>query len=109
MPGFSVWHCTPFTSTSTTTVLRLPHHLAQQTPTVRDPTTAVARLMAFIPTAVTAGCLRRPDLELLHPGTDFADRVKTALTAAADTLKADDTPTSTTERHRHDLLQQTPR
>ncbi|MFF2205518.1 hypothetical protein [Streptomyces sp. NPDC058145] len=97
----------PVTSTSTTTILRILRHLAKQT--VRDRTTAVTRLMAYIPTAVTVGYLREPDMELPLPGHDFAQRVRDLLAAAAcrpdvaDTLPA---RTSHSEQDLHDLLQQ---
>ncbi|MET9116640.1 hypothetical protein ABZX38_20935 [Streptomyces longwoodensis] len=97
----------PVTSTSTTTILRILRHLAKQT--VRDRTTAVTRLMAYIPTAVTVGYLREPDMELPLPGDDFAQRVKDLLAAAAcrpdvaDTLPA---RTSHADQDLPDLLQQ---
>ncbi|MFJ2565756.1 MULTISPECIES: hypothetical protein [unclassified Streptomyces] len=78
-------------STSTTTILRILQHLAKDT--VRPRTTAVTRLMAYIPTAVTIGYLREPDIELPLPGSDFARRVRDVLTATnrpdvSDTLPA---------------------
>ncbi|MEU3862740.1 hypothetical protein AB0F03_36460 [Streptomyces sp. NPDC028722] len=97
----------PVTSTSTTTILRILRHLAKQT--VRDRTTAVTRLMAYVPTAVTVGYLREPDMELPLPGHDFAERIKGLLAAAAsrpdvaDTLPA---RSSQAEQDLHDLLQQ---
>ncbi|MBB4789513.1 hypothetical protein [Streptomyces nodosus] len=85
-PGFN-----QVDSISTTTILRLLRHLAKDT--VRPRTTAVTRLMAYIPTAVTIGYLREPDMELPLPGPDFARRVRDVLTAAnrpdvSDTLPA---------------------
>ncbi|GAP52377.1 uncharacterized protein SAZU_7252 [Streptomyces azureus] len=38
--------------------------------------------MGCIPTAVTGGCLREPDTELLLPGCAFARRINSLLTAA---------------------------
>ncbi|TKS98701.1 hypothetical protein [Streptomyces lasalocidi] len=93
----------PVTSTSTTTILRILRHLAKQT--VRDRTTAVTRLMAYIPTAVTVGYLREPDMELPLPGDDFAQRVKDLLAAAA--CRPDVLPVRTSQAEQDlDLLQQ---
>ncbi|WP_413754860.1 hypothetical protein [Streptomyces sp. MMBL 11-3] len=72
-------HCV--TSTSTSTLLRILRHLAKHT--VRPRTTAVSHLMAYIPTAVTAGYLREPDMELPLPGDDFAQHIRDLLAAAA--------------------------
>ncbi|MFF5407835.1 hypothetical protein ACFY8K_33835 [Streptomyces misionensis] len=95
------------TSTSTTTILRILRHLSKEA--VRDRTAAVTRLMAYIPTAVTVGYLREPDMELPLPGHDFAHRVRDLLAAAAcrpdvaDTLPA---RTSQAEQDLHDLFEQ---
>ncbi|MER6557431.1 hypothetical protein ABT300_06605 [Streptomyces sp. NPDC001027] len=69
------------TSASTTHFMRILRHLAQQT--VRSRPAAIGKLMAYIPTAVTAGYLREPDTELPLPGDGFARRI-TSLLAAAD-------------------------
>lgn len=92
------------TSTSTTTILRILRHLAKTT--VRPRTTAVARLMDYIPTAVTVGYLREPDMDLPLPGPDFAQRVSALLTAAANRPDVSDTlparPTSS-DRNLHEI------
>ncbi|WP_394429866.1 hypothetical protein [Streptomyces sp. SGAir0957] len=67
-------------STSTTTILRILRHLSRHT--VRPRTMAVTHLMAYMPTAVTIGYLREPDMDLPLPGPDFAHRVGELLTAA---------------------------
>ncbi|MDX5571000.1 hypothetical protein PYK79_57540, partial [Streptomyces sp. ID05-04B] len=79
----SSWHPADhrITSASTTHFMRILRHLAQQT--VRSRPAAVAKLMAYIPMAVTAGYLREPDTELPLPGIEFARRI-TSLLAAAD-------------------------
>ncbi|MFE4626517.1 hypothetical protein [Streptomyces mirabilis] len=69
------------TSTSTTQFMRILRHLAKQT--VRSRPAAISKLMAYIPTAVTAGYLREPDSELPLPGHEFARRIN-ALLAAVD-------------------------
>ncbi|MFE3270967.1 hypothetical protein [Streptomyces sp. NPDC059215] len=71
------------TSASTTEFMRILRLLAKQT--VRSRPAAVSRLMAYIPTAVTAGYLREPDSELPLPGKEFARRITTLL-AAGDRL-----------------------
>ncbi|MFE3249787.1 hypothetical protein [Streptomyces sp. NPDC059209] len=78
-------------STSTTTILRILRHLAKNT--VRPRTTAVTRLMDYIPTAVTVGYLREPDMDLPLPlpGPDFARRVKELIAAAANRPDVSDT------------------
>ncbi|MET8102265.1 hypothetical protein ABZV29_38445 [Streptomyces sp. NPDC005236] len=67
------------TSASTSQFMRILRHLAQQT--VRSRPASVCKLMAYIPTAVTAGYLREPDTELPLPGREFARRVNTLLAA----------------------------
>ncbi|GAA2322538.1 hypothetical protein OKJ48_04580 [Streptomyces kunmingensis] len=67
-------------STSTTTILRILRHLSKHS--VRPRTTAVTHLMAYMPTAVTIGYLREPDMDLPLPGPDFAHHVSELLTAA---------------------------
>ncbi|MFE2581295.1 hypothetical protein [Streptomyces sp. NPDC059378] len=69
------------TSASTSQFMRILRHLAQQT--VRSRPASVCKLMAYIPTAVTAGYLREPDSELPLPGREFARRIN-ALLAAVD-------------------------
>ncbi|MFD6329221.1 hypothetical protein ACFWGI_06530 [Streptomyces niveus] len=66
---------------STTTMLRILHHLARQTS--HRPSAAVTSLMTYMPTAVATGYLREPDIELPLPGTDFARTVRSLLDAAA--------------------------
>lgn len=68
------------TSTSTTHFMRILRHLAKRT--VRSRPTAVSNLMAYIPTAVTAGYLREPDTELPLPGNEFACRINRLLCSA---------------------------
>ncbi|MGW4102075.1 hypothetical protein [Streptomyces sp. NPDC004976] len=70
------WHPAnhPITSTSTTTILRVLRHLSANT--TRSRSSAVLKLMAYIPRAVTAGYLREPETELPLPGADFAQRVQ---------------------------------
>lgn len=53
------------TSASTSQFMRILRHLAQQT--VRSRPASVCKLMAYIPTVVTAGYLREPDSELPCP------------------------------------------
>jgi hypothetical protein len=72
----------PVTSSTTSTILRILHHLGKHT--VRPRTAAVTELMAYIPTAVTVGYLREPEMELPLPGADFARRIKSLLAAAAN-------------------------
>lgn len=76
------WHPADhrITSTSTTHFMRILRHLAKQT--VRSRPAAVSKLMAYVPTAVTAGYLREPDMELPLPGNEFARRINNALAAA---------------------------
>jgi hypothetical protein len=69
------------TSASTSQFMRILRHLAQQT--VRSQPASVCKLMAYIPTVVTAGYLREPDSELPLPGGEFARRIN-ALLAAVD-------------------------
>ncbi|WRZ87743.1 hypothetical protein OHB54_00725 [Streptomyces sp. NBC_01007] len=69
------------TSASTSQFMRILRHLAQQT--VRSRPASVCKLMAYIPTVVTAGYLREPDSELPLPGGEFARRIN-ALLAAVD-------------------------
>ncbi|MER7966784.1 hypothetical protein [Streptomyces ardesiacus] len=57
--------------------MRILRHLAKQTARSRPAT--VSNLMAYIPTAVTAGYLREPDSELPLPGHEFARRINTLL------------------------------
>ncbi|HEY9327020.1 MAG TPA: hypothetical protein VIS09_02075 [Streptomyces sp.] len=64
--------------TTTPTFLRILRQLAKQTHRVR--TAEVTKLMAYVPTAVAAGYLREPDMDLPLPGDDFADRISTLLT-----------------------------
>ncbi|WP_327180373.1 hypothetical protein OG599_34885 (plasmid) [Streptomyces sp. NBC_01335] len=65
---------------STPTFLRILRQLAKQTDRVR--TAEVTELMAYVPTAVAAGYLREPDMDLPLPGHDFADKISTLLTTA---------------------------
>ncbi|MGW1563358.1 hypothetical protein ACWCQ1_43770 [Streptomyces sp. NPDC002144] len=85
------WHPAEhrITSTSTTTILRVLRHLAKYT--ARPRPAAVTALMAYVPTAVTAGYLRQPEIELPVPGPGFAKRIAMLLTAAA---ARPDTPNS---------------
>ncbi|ALV48007.1 hypothetical protein ASR50_35210 [Streptomyces sp. 4F] len=77
------WHPAEhrITSASTTHFMRILRHLAKQTARSRPAT--VSNLMAYIPTAVTAGYLREPDSELPLPGHEFARRIN-ALLARTD-------------------------
>lgn len=68
------------TSASTTHLMRILRHLAKQS--VRSRPAAISKLMAYIPTAVTAGYLREPDTELPLPGDEFARRINSLLGAA---------------------------
>ncbi|MFF8592309.1 hypothetical protein ACF061_12820 [Streptomyces sp. NPDC015220] len=81
------------THSSTTTILRILRHLAKTT--TRPRTAAVSELMTYVPTAVAAGYLRQPEMELPMPGGDFAHRIRTLLTAAANRPAA---PTSLPSR-----------
>ncbi|MEU3340636.1 hypothetical protein [Streptomyces sp. NPDC006668] len=77
------WHPAEhrITSTSTTTILRVLRHLAKYT--ARPRPAAVTALMAYVPTAVTAGYLRLPEIELPLPGPGFVKRLSMLLAAAA--------------------------
>ncbi|MFJ8824417.1 hypothetical protein ACIREE_21840 [Streptomyces sp. NPDC102467] len=77
-------------STSTTTILRILRHLSKHT--VRPRTTAVTHLMAYMPTAVTIGYLREPDMDLPLPGPDFARHVRAVLTTAGRPDASDTLP-----------------
>ncbi|MEV7427727.1 hypothetical protein [Streptomyces sp. NPDC091212] len=81
---------------STTTMLRVLHHLARQT-TTRRPSAAVASLMTYMPTAVAVGYLREPDMELPLPGPGFARTVRALL---ADAAHRADTPAALQSRSR---------
>ncbi|MFF8234716.1 hypothetical protein [Streptomyces caelestis] len=74
------WHPADhrITSTSTTHFMRILRHLAKQT--VRSRPAGVSKLMAYMPTAVTAGYLREPDTELPLPGWEFAHLINSFLT-----------------------------
>ncbi|MGK5693286.1 hypothetical protein ACSNOJ_10345 [Streptomyces sp. URMC 128] len=87
------WHPADhrITSTSTTHFMRILRHLAKQT--VRSRPAGVSKLMAYIPTAVTAGYLREPDTELPLPGREFARRINSLLTAADRPSVWDSRPT----------------
>ncbi|MET7715457.1 hypothetical protein [Streptomyces sp. NPDC005407] len=78
------WHpaAEQVTNTSTTTMLRILRQLARYT--TRPQSAAVTELMAYIPTAVAAGYLRQPEMDLPMPGPDFAHRISTLLDMAAD-------------------------
>ncbi|MFI7019951.1 hypothetical protein [Streptomyces sp. NPDC050164] len=58
--------------------MRILRHLAKQT--VRSRPAGVSKLMAYMPTAVTAGYLREPDTELPLPGWEFAHLINSLLT-----------------------------
>ncbi|MGV9902404.1 hypothetical protein ACWDU8_07950 [Streptomyces sp. NPDC003388] len=65
--------------------------------------------MAYIPTAVTVGYLREPDVELPLAGNDFAQHVRDLIVAAAcrpDVANTLPARTSQAEQDLHDLLQQ---
>ncbi|WP_333749125.1 hypothetical protein [Streptomyces sp. IBSBF 2394] len=67
------------TSASTTHLMRILRHLAKQT--VRTRPATISKLMAYVPTAVTAGYLREPDTEIPLPGDEFARRINYLLAA----------------------------
>lgn len=69
------------TSASTTTILRVLHHLAKQIARPRSAT--VTELMDYMPTAVATGYLREPEMELPMPGPGFAAKIRAVLTEAA--------------------------
>ncbi|MEV7238861.1 hypothetical protein AB0N06_34620 [Streptomyces sp. NPDC051020] len=73
---------TQVTNASTTTMLRILRHLAKYT--TRPQSAAVTKLMAYIPTAVAAGYLRQPEMDLPVPGPDFSHRISTLLDLATD-------------------------
>ncbi|MEV6400550.1 hypothetical protein AB0M39_38210 [Streptomyces sp. NPDC051907] len=83
-PAGPTWHPAgrQVTSASTTTMLRVLRHLAKHT--TRPYSAAVTELMAYIPTAVAAGYLRQPEIDLPMPGPDFADRISTLLDTATN-------------------------
>lgn len=66
---------------TTPTILRMLRHLAKGTARAR--TAKVTELMAYVPTAVVAGYLREPDIDLPTPGSDFAGHINTLLTTKA--------------------------
>jgi hypothetical protein len=70
------------TDAPTTTMLRVLRHLAKST--AHPQSAVVTELMAYIPTAVAAGYLRQPEMDLPMPGPDFARRVSALLDAAAN-------------------------
>lgn len=76
---------------STPTFLRILRQLAKQTDRVR--TAEVTELMAYVPTAVAAGYLREPDMDLPLPGHDFADKISALLTTAPTSSPPGDVPT----------------
>ncbi|MFE7302951.1 hypothetical protein [Streptomyces sp. NPDC057579] len=78
------------TDTSTTTILRTLRLLAKSTP--RERTAAVAELMHYLPNAVAAGYLRQPEVEIPMPGSDFARRIRSLLTAALEHTDFSATP-----------------
>ncbi|WP_329167798.1 hypothetical protein OG939_36035 [Streptomyces sp. NBC_01685] len=85
---------------STTTMLRVLHHLARQTSPRPSPAT-VTSLMTYMPTAIAVGYLREPDMELPLPGPDFARTIRTLLTTAphlADPLDTRSRPRRHTNR-----------
>ncbi|MFF9788554.1 hypothetical protein [Streptomyces nigrescens] len=69
-------------SASTTTILRVLRHLSKHTSRPRS--AAVNGLMDYMPTAVAVGYLREPDMEMPMPGPNFARKIRTLLTAAAN-------------------------
>ncbi|WP_051879416.1 hypothetical protein [Streptomyces sp. NRRL B-24720] len=83
-PAAPSWHTAgrQITDASFTTMLRIRRHLAKYT--ARPQSAAVAELMAYIPTAVAAGYLRQPEMDLPMPGPDFAYCISTLLGIAAD-------------------------
>ncbi|MFK0112486.1 hypothetical protein [Streptomyces sp. NPDC091217] len=93
----SEWHPAthPVTSTSTTTILRILRHLSKHT--VRYRTAAVSELMAYVPTAVTVGALRAPEMDLPLPGPDFAHHINLMLASAASRPDVSDTLPARTE------------
>ncbi|MGW1094205.1 hypothetical protein ACWD5W_00285 [Streptomyces sp. NPDC002455] len=66
---------------TTPTILRMLRHLAKGTARAR--TAKLTELMAYVPTAVVAGYLREPDMDLPMPGRDFAGHINTLLTTKA--------------------------
>ncbi|NUK75395.1 hypothetical protein [Streptomyces lunaelactis] len=83
-PAAPSWHPAgrQVTATSTTTMLRVLRHLAKYT--TRPHSAVVTELMAYIPTAVAAGYLRQPEIDLPMPGPDFADHISTLLDTATN-------------------------
>ncbi|MET9388783.1 hypothetical protein ABZY09_49580 [Streptomyces sp. NPDC002928] len=80
----AAWHPANhrITHTSTTTILRILRHLAKYS--ARPRPAALTALMAYVPTAVTVGYLRQPEMDLPTPGPDFARRISTLLATAAN-------------------------
>ncbi|GAA0466165.1 hypothetical protein [Streptomyces olivaceiscleroticus] len=81
LPSFFSPLASLITNASTTTILQVLRRLGKGT--VRPRSSAVAELMAYIPTAVAAGYLRWPEVELPTPGPDFASRINGLLTEAS--------------------------
>jgi hypothetical protein len=63
-------------------MLRILRHLAKNS--TRPRSAAITELMAYVPTAVTVGYLRQPEMDLPTPGADFARRISTLLATAAN-------------------------
>ncbi|MFJ2007770.1 hypothetical protein [Streptomyces chartreusis] len=72
----------PDAGASATSILHFLLHIAKYT--ARPRPAAVSELMAYVPLAVAAGYLRRPDMELPLPGTEFASTIRALLAAAAN-------------------------
>lgn len=72
----------PAASTSTSTILRVLRRLAQQT--ARSRTTAVSRLMTYLPPAVTSGYVCEAAIDLPLPGPDFANQINDLIDSAVD-------------------------
>ncbi|MFF3263875.1 hypothetical protein ACFYWO_32470 [Streptomyces sp. NPDC002932] len=67
-------------SSSTSTILRVLRHLSRHVSRPRS--AVVAELMEYMPTAVSIGYLREPDVDLPLPGNDFAARIVAVLDSA---------------------------
>ncbi|WP_299541738.1 hypothetical protein [uncultured Streptomyces sp.] len=76
---------------STSTFLRMLRLLTRHTQRPRS--TKTIELMTCLSTAVTAGYLREPDMDLPLPGDDFADRIRTLLTTPPQPAPPNDLPT----------------
>ncbi|QKZ25005.1 hypothetical protein HUT05_29230 [Streptomyces chartreusis] len=83
---------TPDAGASATSILHFLLHIAKYT--ARPRPAAVSELMAYVPLAVAAGYLRRPDVDLPLPGAEFACTIRALLASAVNEPSAPDSLTA---------------